>query len=99
MLEQIISELEALRKCVAGLATKEDLRETSKTMATKADLDAAIAALPAALTTALDNALAPIIAAITAKAGNTDFQPEIDALNAVGATVATKVAADVTPAS
>jgi hypothetical protein len=78
-------------------ATKNDLIEMSKLMATKADLDTVIAALPAAIETAVETALAPIIAAIQASAGGADLQPEIDQLNALGGTVATKVAADLTP--
>ena len=68
-------------------------------MANQTDLDAAIAALPAAIETAVEAALAPVIAAIQAKAVNVDLSAEITSLNAIGATVATKVAADLTPAS
>jgi hypothetical protein len=60
-------------------------------MASQADLDAAIAALPGAIETALQ----PIIAAIEAKAGSIDFTPEINSLNAIPAAVA----AAVTPAA
>ena len=67
-------------------------------MATKADLDAALAALPAAIETAIETALAPVIAAIVAKAGSVDFQPEIDQLNAVAGAVSAKVTTDLTPA-
>ena len=68
--------------------------------ATQAQLDAAIAGLPASLEAAVDAALAPVIAAIEAKSAGSpvDFQPEIDQLNAISGTVATQVAADLTPA-
>lgn len=66
-------------------------------MATKADLDAVIAALPAAIETAVETAVAPIIKAIQDSAGAPDLQSEIDLLNALGGTVAAKVAADLTP--
>ena len=74
-------------------------QNTNKIMATQADLDAAIAALPAAIEAAVEAALAPVIAAIEAKAGTTDFSSEITSLNAIGATVGAKVAADLTPPS
>lgn len=56
-------------------------------MATQADLDAAIAALPPAIETAL----APVIAAIQSKAGTVDFSPEIAQLQAIPAAVAAAV--------
>lgn len=65
--------------------------------ATKTDLDNAIAALPAAVETAVTTAVQPVIDAIKAKAGDIDLQPEIDQLNAIAASVASKVAADLTP--
>lgn len=67
------------------------------TMATKADLDAVIAGLPAALETAITTAVQPVIDAINAKAGDIDFTQEIADLNALGGTVGSKVAADLTP--
>lgn len=82
---------------MAILHELKQIKKRLQLMATQADLDAAIAALPAAIETAVEAALAPVIAAIEAKAGTTDFQPEIDQLNAVGATVAQKVASDLTP--
>ena len=70
-------------------------------MATQADLDAAIAALPGNVATAVDASLKPVIDALIAKIGTitppVDFQSEIDALNGVGAAVAAKVTADLTP--
>jgi hypothetical protein len=69
------------------------LEKVNKIMATQADLDAAIAALPAKLEAAIEAAVQPIIDAIKAK-GGADLQPEIDALNAVGDTVAAQVATD-----
>jgi hypothetical protein len=75
----------------------KQINERTKLMATQADLDAAIAALPAAIEAAVESALAPVIAAIQAKAANIDLSPEIASLNAVGATVGAKVAADLTP--
>lgn len=62
-------------------------------MATKEDLDAAIAALPAKMEAAIETAVQPIIDAIKAK-GGPDLQPEIDQLNALGDTVAAQVATD-----
>lgn len=74
------------------------LKTIRNKMATQADLNAAIAALPQAIETAVETALAPVIAAIESKAGGAiDLQPEIDQLNALGNTVAQKVAADLTP--
>lgn len=66
-------------------------------MATQADLDAAIAALPSQVQTAVDAALAPVIAAIKAKAAGAgvDFAPEVASLNAVGGTVSSSVATDI----
>ena len=66
--------------------------------ATQADLDAAIAALPGLIETALETELAPVIAAIQAKAGAVDFTPEITSLNAIPASVSSAVATAVTPA-
>lgn len=67
---------------------------------TQADLDAAIAALPDQVKTSVEAALAPVIAAIIAKAkgAGVDFTPEITQLSAVGGTVGTSVAADLAPA-
>ena len=64
-------------------------------MATQSDLDAAIAALPGAIQTAL----APVIASIQAKAAGTpiDFSPEIASLNAIPAAVASAVTPAPTP--
>lgn len=97
ILEQRRNEFEWFRSH-EGLATKNDLFNLEKLlMATKQDLDAAIAALPLAVETAVEAALAPVIAAIEASNGAVDLQPEIDQLNALGGTVAAKVAADLTP--
>ena len=78
-----------------------ELLEGQETMAkTQADLDVAIAGLPQQIEDAVDAALKPVIAAIEAKAtpAAVDFSAEVDALNALGATVAGKVAADLSPA-
>lgn len=96
-IHHLIKEIGELRKSLAGLLTKHDLQELLKPMATKADLDAVIAALPAKIQTAVDKAIQPIIDAINAKTGDIDLQPEIDQLNAVGDTVGAGVAADITP--
>lgn len=96
---ELRNEIAKLRESIGNLATKTDLQNMTKTMATKQDLDNAIAALPEAIETAVESALAPVIAALQAKAGTVDLQSEIDQLNAVAGTVSTKVAADLTPAS
>jgi hypothetical protein len=74
------------------------IQRKTKNMLTKTDLDNAIAALPGAITSAVEAAMQPVIQAIQDKAGSIDFQPEIDQLNAIGANVATKIAADLMPA-
>lgn len=86
---------------VAGVAyeVRNIGKKANKIMAGQADLDAAIAALPAQIEAKVEAALAPIIAAIQAKAGNVDLSAEIASLNAVGDTVATQVATDLTPKS
>jgi hypothetical protein len=73
------------------------IEERLNIMATKQDLDAAIAALPLAVETAVEAALAPVIAAIIASNGAVELQPEIDQLNALAGTVSAKIAADLTP--
>jgi hypothetical protein len=88
-------------KSELATALSKDLEQLKgKLMATQADLDAAIAALPGQIQTAVENALTPVIAAIEAKAAGTpvDFSPEIASLNAIPATVASGIAAAVTPA-
>lgn len=74
-------------------------RKLDTIMASQKDLDDAIAALPQKIEDAVDAALAPVIKALEDKASGTpvDFQSEIDQLNAMGATVAEKVTADLTP--
>lgn len=57
-------------------------------MATLADLQAAIDAAPAAITTQVVDAVKPLINPTTA-----DTQPQIDAINALPSTVAQQVAA------
>lgn len=73
------------------------IEERLKHMATKSDLDAVIAGLPAAIESAVETALVPVIQAIKDSGAAVELQPEIDQLNALGATVASKVAADLTP--
>lgn len=70
-----------------GIVINNKLKEI---MASQADLDAAIAALPKAI----EDALAPVIAAIVAKSAGTpvDLSAEINQLNAIPAAVAAAVA-------
>lgn len=65
--------------------------------ATKEDLDAAIAALPAKLEAAIEAAVQPIIDSLKAK--GPDLQSEVDQLNGLGDTVSAQVAADLTAAN
>lgn len=82
---------------IAVLHQTNQIKRKITTMSTKEQLDAAIAALPASIETAVTAAVQPVIDAIKAKAGDTDFQAEIDALNAIPASVSGKIAADLTP--
>ena len=68
-------------------------------MTTQAQLDAAIAALPAQIETAVENALQPVIAQIqaAAAANSVDLTNEVNSLNAIPAAVASAVATAVTP--
>ena len=72
-------------------------RKIDSMTATQADLDAAIAALPGQVQTAVDAALAPVILAIKAKVqgAGVDLSAEVASLAAVGGTVATSVATDI----
>lgn len=79
------------------LSKLKNIERKVNIMATKTDLDAAIAALPAAIETAVTAAVQPVIDAITAKSGPVDLQPEIDQLNGIAAAVSAKIAADLTP--
>jgi hypothetical protein len=89
-------------KALAELSEKVEKieRQITKIMQTQKDLDDAIAALPDQIKTAIETALAPVIQAIKDKSAGTpvDFTPEITALQAIGGTVATEVATDLTPA-
>lgn len=91
----------ALTRRVAALETKTAaLTKNQNIMETDIKaLDAAIAELPGKVATAVDGALKPIIDAIKAKQGTTDFSAEIEALGKVGETVAAQVATDLTPAA
>jgi len=71
-------------------------KQLKQIMATIADLDAAIAALPAKIASALEAKLAPIIADLVAKAGPVDLSAEIASLNALPDSVATQVTTDLT---
>ena len=68
-------------------------------MTTQAQLDAAIAALPGQIETAVENAMAPVIAAIEAAAATNgvDLTSEVASLNAIPATVSAAIATALTP--
>lgn len=98
--EKVLQELCEIRKSISQLPNCQDFHQLKEIiMATQADLDAAIAALPQEIETALEIALAPVIAAIQAKAPAIDFSTEVASLNAIPAAVASAVTTAVTPAS
>lgn len=70
-------------------------------MTTQAQLDAAIAALPGQIESAVETALQPVIAQIeaAAAANGVDLTNEVNSLNAIPAAVASSVAAAVTPSA
>ena len=72
---------------------------THKIMTTQEQLDAAIAALPGQIETAVETAMQPVIAAIqqAAATNGVDLTNEVNALNAIPGTVANAVAAALTP--
>lgn len=69
-------------------------------MKTQADLDAAIAALPGQIASAVETAMDPVIAAIEKATTGTpvDLSAEVEQLNAIPAAVASAVTAALTPA-
>ena len=85
-----------LRHQIGNIERKID-NMSNGVVKTQADLDAAIAALPGQIQAAVDTALAPVIAAIKAKAAQNgvDFTSEVTSLGAVGGAVATSVATDI----
>jgi predicted transcriptional regulator len=97
------SENSRFREMQRELAeVKNSIKELKeKTMTTQAQLDAAIAALPGLIETAVETALQPVIAAIEAagEANEIDFTNEVNSLNAIPAAVSASVAAAVTPAA
>jgi hypothetical protein len=72
-----------------------------KIMMTQAQLDAAIAALPGQIETAVGTALQPVIAQIqsVAASAGVDLTNEVNSLAAIPAAVASAVVAAVTPAA
>ncbi len=79
------------------------LQQTNKgiiiIMKTQADLDAAIAALPAAIEAAVTTAVQPIITALQNAQGQTDFTNEVSQLQAMPAAIAQAAATALTPAA
>jgi hypothetical protein len=77
------------------------LKLEKKIMKTQADLDAAIAALPGQIETAVTTALQPVIASIQsiAASNGVDLTNEVNSLNALPSAVAQSVAATLTPAA
>lgn len=73
-------------------AIKESEKKIMET--TQAQLDAAIAALPGQIETAVENALAPVIEALEAAAesNGVDLTSEVASLNAIPATVSGAIA-------
>ena len=68
-------------------------------MTTQAQLDAAIAALPGTIETAVETALQPVIVAIqqAAASAGIDLTNEVNSLNAIPGTVSAAVATALTP--
>jgi len=79
---------------------KHAIKESEKRImaTTQAQLDAAIAALPGQIETAVESALAPVITAIqaAAAANGVDLTSEVNSLSAIPATVSAAVATALT---
>ena len=92
MPELIASSVEQIKKAI-----KES--EKNIIMTTKADLDAAIAALPSQIESAVESALAPVITAIQSAAASNgvDLSAEVTSLQAIPASVSANIAAALTP--
>ena len=85
---------------LAVVAIRRSIKESEeRIMTNQAQLDAAIAALPQQIETAVETALAPVIVALqnAAAANGVDLTSEVASLQAIPATVSTAIATALTP--